>query len=204
MSINESNSPDCHRSSYDLEMGSVGDRVKHARKTKGLSQQQLCAAIGMKQPTLSALETNVSKDTVFLPEIERETGFRAQWLKTGRGPQRVTDVQANNVTDGPDIKGTVPLISWVQAGAWSDVQDPYLVGDAEAWVQCPGSHGPRTYCLRVDGESMLNPTGRISYAPGDIIFTGTPSGVGPVQPGDKLHAAIERVGELSLQVYKPS
>ena len=39
---------------------------------------------------------------------------------------------------------------------------------------------------------------------GDIIFTGTPSGVGPVQPGDKLHAAIEHVGELSLQVYKPS
>jgi fumarylpyruvate hydrolase len=39
---------------------------------------------------------------------------------------------------------------------------------------------------------------------GDIIFTGTPSGVGPVQPGDKLHAAIEGVGELSLQVYKPS
>lgn len=39
---------------------------------------------------------------------------------------------------------------------------------------------------------------------GDIIFTGTPSGVGSVQPGDKLHAAIEGVGELSLQVYKPS
>ncbi len=39
---------------------------------------------------------------------------------------------------------------------------------------------------------------------GDIIFTGTPSGVGPVQSGDKLHAAIERVGELSLQVCKPS
>jgi fumarylpyruvate hydrolase len=39
---------------------------------------------------------------------------------------------------------------------------------------------------------------------GDIVFTGTPSGVGPVQPGDKLHAAVERVGELSLQVYRPS
>ena len=39
---------------------------------------------------------------------------------------------------------------------------------------------------------------------GDIVFTGTPSGVGPVQPGDKLHAVIERVGELSLQVCKPS
>jgi fumarylpyruvate hydrolase len=35
---------------------------------------------------------------------------------------------------------------------------------------------------------------------GDMIFTGTPSGVGPVQPGDRLRAAIE----LTLQVCKPS
>ena len=39
---------------------------------------------------------------------------------------------------------------------------------------------------------------------GDMIFTGTPSGVGPLQPGDRLRAAIERVGELTLQVCKPS
>jgi fumarylpyruvate hydrolase len=39
---------------------------------------------------------------------------------------------------------------------------------------------------------------------GDMIFTGTPSGVGPVQPGDRLRAAIERVGELTLQVSRPS
>lgn len=39
---------------------------------------------------------------------------------------------------------------------------------------------------------------------GDVIFTGTPSGVGPVQPGDTLHAAIEQVGELTLRVCKPS
>ena len=39
---------------------------------------------------------------------------------------------------------------------------------------------------------------------GDIIFTGTPSGVGPVQPGDIIRAAIGGVGELSLRVCKPS
>lgn len=39
---------------------------------------------------------------------------------------------------------------------------------------------------------------------GDMIFTGTPSGVGPVQPGDEIRAAIERVGELTLRVCKPS
>ncbi len=40
--------------------------------------------------------------------------------------------------------------------------------------------------------------------PGDIIFTGTPQGVGPVQIGDALSARIEGVGEINLQVCKPS
>lgn len=39
---------------------------------------------------------------------------------------------------------------------------------------------------------------------GDMIFTGTPRGVGPVQPGDEIRAAIESVGELTLRVYMPS
>ncbi len=39
---------------------------------------------------------------------------------------------------------------------------------------------------------------------GDIIFTGTPSGVGPVQIGDSLVARITGVGEFSLQVCTPS
>lgn len=39
---------------------------------------------------------------------------------------------------------------------------------------------------------------------GDVIFTGTPSGVGAVEVGDSLHAAIANVGELNLRVCKPS
>jgi fumarylpyruvate hydrolase len=39
---------------------------------------------------------------------------------------------------------------------------------------------------------------------GDIIFTGTPSGVGPVEVGDSLSAAIANIGELNLRVCKPS
>lgn len=66
--------------------------------------------------------------------------------------------------------GGVPLISWVQAGCWADVADPYTVGDAEDWLPCPVRHGPRTYCLRVRGDSMHNPDGRPSYSDGDIIY----------------------------------
>lgn len=35
---------------------------------------------------------------------------------------------------------------------------------------------------------------------GDIIYTGTPEGVGAVKPGDRLEGSIEGVGTLSVQV----
>ena len=37
-------------------------------------------------------------------------------------------------------------------------------------------------------------------APGDLILTGTPAGVGPVARGDRLHGHIEGVGELMVSV----
>jgi fumarylpyruvate hydrolase len=36
--------------------------------------------------------------------------------------------------------------------------------------------------------------------PGDLIFTGTPSGVGPVVKGDRLEGRVEGVGTLSIAV----
>ena len=36
--------------------------------------------------------------------------------------------------------------------------------------------------------------------PGDLIFTGTPEGVGPVLPGDRIEGRIEDVGKISLTV----
>jgi len=36
--------------------------------------------------------------------------------------------------------------------------------------------------------------------PGDLIFTGTPEGVGAVLPGDRIEGLIEGVGNISLTV----
>ena len=36
--------------------------------------------------------------------------------------------------------------------------------------------------------------------PGDLIFTGTPEGVGALQPGDRIDGRIEGVGEIVLHV----
>lgn len=36
--------------------------------------------------------------------------------------------------------------------------------------------------------------------PGDVIFTGTPEGVGAIVPGDRLVATIERIGTMTVDV----
>jgi fumarylpyruvate hydrolase len=40
--------------------------------------------------------------------------------------------------------------------------------------------------------------------PGDLIYTGTPEGVGAVKAGDRLEGSIEGVGTLTLQVSEPA
>jgi len=70
--------------------------------------------------------------------------------------------------------------------------------------------------LKVNGE--LRQTGRIEHMiwsitetishlsryfelrPGDLIFTGTPAGVGAVAPGDLLHGGIDGLSDLKVQV----
>lgn len=39
-----------------------------------------------------------------------------------------------------------------------------------------------------------------TLAPGDLLFTGTPAGVGPVVPGDSLTGGVEGVAELKVQI----
>lgn len=70
--------------------------------------------------------------------------------------------------------------------------------------------------IRVNGEVKQSSNTRmmifdvarlIEYAssfytlyPGDVIMTGTPEGVGPIVPGDRLVAEVERIGKLEMQV----
>jgi fumarylpyruvate hydrolase len=49
-------------------------------------------------------------------------------------------------------------------------------------------------------EAISYLSGLFRLAPGDIIMTGTPAGVGAVKRGDHLHGGIERIGELRVEV----
>lgn len=99
-----------------------------------------------------------------------------------------TSKQPGNTAPGPDILGKVPPISSVQAGEWSDIVDNFQPGDAEDWLPCPVKHGPQTFCLIVDGQSMSNPGIKPSYEEGDVIFVDPGKSA---QPGDRVVVRLE-------------
>lgn len=71
-------------------------------------------------------------------------------LKLPRGAMD-TEIET---TPGPDLRGKVPLISWVQAGQWCDISDQFQPGDAESWRETTARAGENAYALRIVGDSM--------------------------------------------------
>ncbi len=49
-------------------------------------------------------------------------------------------------------------------------------------------------------ETIAYLSGLVELCPGDLIYTGTPDGVGPVVKGDRLEGAIDAVGTLSVTI----
>lgn len=68
---------------------SVGDRIRELRLDRKLSQEQLAKAIGIKQGSLTQLETGKSKAPASktLTKLARVFEVDPEWLMTGKGPQ---------------------------------------------------------------------------------------------------------------------
>lgn len=89
-------------------------------------------------------------------------GINLEWLIDGKGSKFK---EQPNVTLGPDNHGDIPLISWVQAGAWCETEDPYQMGQAEKWLPAPAKCGGNSFILRVRGASM-----EPEYRDGELIY----------------------------------
>lgn len=135
----------------------------------------------------------------------------SNWKKRGMPAERHIDVAValgisvdalfngiSNVAPGPALRGKVPLISWVQAGAWCSAEAG-PISDAERWLDCPVSHSGGTFALRVRGDSMTAAHGR-SYPEGCFIFV-DPERRNP-NNGDRVVACLSGTDEVTFKVYK--
>ena len=63
----------------------------------------------------------------------------------------------------------------------------------------------RTSQMMFDVPTLIAYVSRaFTLEPGDLILTGTPEGVGPLAPGNRVTVAIEKLGELTVGVASPA
>jgi fumarylpyruvate hydrolase len=71
----------------------------------------------------------------------------------------------------------------------------------EIWVKVNGQikqRGDLSQQIWSVPEQIACLSGLVTLQPGDLIFSGTPSGVGPISKGDKLEGHVHGVGDLVI------
>jgi 2-keto-4-pentenoate hydratase/2-oxohepta-3-ene-1,7-dioic acid hydratase in catechol pathway len=157
-------------------------------------------------------------ETVFLPpqsqQVEHEAelavviGKRSRWLDPDGAKDAILGYTvANDVTardlqkrDGQWTRGK-GFDSFCPFGPWIETEfDP-----ADAVITCTvngelrqmGSTRDMVFPVR---QLLAYASSVMTLEPGDILLTGTPSGVGPLADGDEVKVSVEGVGELVNQV----
>ena len=181
-------------------METLGQRLKRLREAKGLTQSALAAAAGLKsQGAIGNIERDTRGYGDSVIDIARILSVSPDYLRgTADRPSR------SNVEPGPDLRGKVPLISWVRAGAWCEADISLDPDDVERWMDCPVGHSPATFALRVRGDSMTAAHGNTrTYPEGCFIFV-DPERRNPSN-GDRIVACMDGPGadhEVTFKVYK--
>ncbi|WP_460410323.1 MULTISPECIES: LexA family protein [unclassified Pseudomonas] len=132
--------------------------------------------------------------------------IRREWLEYGVLPKIQPSVgnvvqegksDESNVTEINHRFGKVPLISWVQAGAWCEAITNFESYDADSWLSCPVQISIHGYALKVLGDSMTNQGPGRSYPTGCIIFVDPEA---ETKTGDRVIARLPRTNEATFKV----
>ncbi|AWK10924.1 DUF2437 domain-containing protein [Streptomyces spongiicola] len=93
-----------------------------------------------------------------------------------------------------------PLGPWVETGI-----DPARAGDLTIQCTVNGEQrqlGRTSDMIRSVEDLVVHITEAMTLLPGDVILTGTPAGVGPLNVGDEVAVTIEGIGTLTNKVIK--
>lgn len=110
---------------------------------------------------------------------------------------------ANDVT-ARDIQKADGQPSWAKAFDTFCPLGPWIVTGIDPGNLRIGAMVNGEYRQRSRTSHMLTPvadlieyiTAAVTLEPGDVILTGTPAGVGPLEPGDRVSVFIEHIGTL--------
>jgi SOS-response transcriptional repressor LexA len=185
-------------------------RLRESRLAKGLSQNELADKAGVSQSLITKIESGNAQESRKASKLASVLGVDTNWLVTGKQPDYIEGEVIRQENTNSDKTGNnnlaiytgkqkmIPLISWVQAGAWCEAIDNYSVGDAEDWLPCPNNCSDNTYALKVRGDSMTAPHG-LSFIEGCFIYVDP---LMPITSGCKVIAKLEISNEVTFKEYR--
>lgn len=92
-----------------------------------------------------------------------------------------------------------PLGPWIVVDSKFDPDNVRITGSVDGQVRQDASTADMIVPVR---ELVSFASQVFTLLPGDVILTGTPAGVGPLHPGDRVEVDIEGIGTLSNPVVR--
>lgn len=117
--------------------------------------------VGVKQPTVSQWEADLMVPRgESLKKLEEILKTNSDWILHGKGNPDARYVLVQ--PDSQEFKAIslntkrIPVLSWVQAGAWSDTgcDDPAM--NCDEWMETSSGVSEHAFALVVRGDSMTN------------------------------------------------
>jgi 2-keto-4-pentenoate hydratase/2-oxohepta-3-ene-1,7-dioic acid hydratase in catechol pathway len=159
-------------------------------------------------------------DTIVLPALSQQVEHEAELVAViGKRGRNITAEQARDHILGYTIGNDVTARDLQKTdGQWTRAKGfdtfcpfgPWIDTDfdvSDALITCKVNSEPRQMASTRDmifgvGTLVAFISSVMTLEPGDILFTGTPAGVGPLRDGDEVVVEIEGLGELKNRVKK--
>lgn len=172
----------------------IGKRIQQLMKDRKVSGKEMAAYCGITPGAVSSWFSTgrISKENLAMAADLLKVS--TDELISGESITSLANVDASR-----QFTGEVPVISWIQAGAWSEAADPFQPGEAERYLPIFRGHSSTTFALKVRGDSMTAPFGK-SYPQGSYIII-DPEKRSPAN-GDRIIAKLEGSDEVTFKVYK--
>ncbi len=102
-------------------------------------------------------------------------------------------------TRAKGFDSSCPIGPWITVNADLDVDDLTISCSVDGEVRQQSSTSEMVFGVR---ELVSFVSHVFTLLPGDVILTGTPAGVGPIHPGDRVDVTIAGIGTLSNPVVR--
>lgn len=146
----------------------MNERIRARRKELKLTQAVLAKLVGVNRVTVTGWESgDYEPGGSNLQALAAALKTNPQWIIHGiRDP--VSEAPTYKPTERFGVK-RIPVLSWVQAGEWTESGAPVTENDVSEWIYTTANLCDEGFALKVRGDSMTNPNGAPSIPEGSIV-----------------------------------